>query len=112
MTNLQPETDDIHATKFEFQIANSEYHFFVITGPNMGGKTIYLKMIALLQVLAQVRAVTLHLVDLFIISPSFQLGCFVPAKKAQFRVTDKILSRIGFGDRIECNLSGFVLEVR
>lgn len=41
----------------------------------------------------------------------FQLGCFVPAKSAQFRLTDKILSRIGFGDRIEFNLSGFVLEV-
>ncbi|KAJ6645464.1 MutS protein like 4 [Pseudolycoriella hygida] len=74
-------------------IANSEYHFFVITGPNMGGKTIYLKMIAMLQILAQ-------------------LGCFVPARKAQFRLTDKILSRIGFGDRTECNLSGFVLEMR
>ncbi|XP_037047963.1 mutS protein homolog 4-like [Bradysia coprophila] len=74
-------------------IANSEYHFFVITGPNMGGKTIYLKMIAMLQILAQ-------------------LGCFVPARTAQFRLTDKILSRIGFGDRIECNLSGFVLEMR
>lgn len=58
----------------------------------MGGKTIYLKMIAMLQILAQ-------------------LGCFVPAKSAQFRLTDKILSRIGFGDRIEFDLSGFVLEV-
>lgn len=44
-------------------------------------------------------------------SVSFQLGCYVPARTAQFRLTDKILSRIGFGDRIECNLSGFVLEV-
>lgn len=53
--------------KIWFQIANSEYHFFIITGPNMGGKTIYLKMIAMLQVLAQVRK------SLFIVEIAFFL---------------------------------------
>lgn len=40
-----------------------------------------------------------------------QLGCYVPAQSAQFRVTDRILSRIGFNDSIEKNLSTFMLEV-
>lgn len=37
-----------------FQIATSDYNFFIITGPNMSGKTVYIKMIAILQVMAQV----------------------------------------------------------
>lgn len=59
----------------------------------MGGKTIYIKTIALLQIIAQ-------------------LGCFVPAKSAQFRLCDKIFSRIGFNDNIEQGASSFVVEMR
>lgn len=58
----------------------------------MGGKTVYIKMIAILQIMAQ-------------------LGCFVPAKSAQFRIADRIFSRMGFNDCIEQNASSFVLEV-
>ena len=38
-----------------------------------------------------------------------QLGCFVPADFAQFRITDAIFSRIGTSDSIECNASTFML---
>lgn len=41
----------------------------------------------------------------------FQLGCYVPAKSAQFRITDRIFSRMGFNDSIEKNLSTFMMEV-
>lgn len=41
----------------------------------------------------------------------FQLGCYVPAKSAQFRITDRMFSRMGFNDSIEKNLSTFMLEV-
>lgn len=37
-----------------FQIATPEYNFFIITGPNMSGKTVYIKTIAVLQIMAQV----------------------------------------------------------
>jgi DNA mismatch repair ATPase MutS len=38
-----------------------------------------------------------------------QLGCFVPANFAQFRIADAIFSRIGTSDSIECNASTFML---
>ncbi|XP_055320057.1 mutS protein homolog 4-like [Sitodiplosis mosellana] len=73
-------------------IATPEYNFFIITGPNMSGKTVYIKTIAVLQIMAQ-------------------LGCYVPAKSAQFRITDRIFSRMGFNDSIEKNLSTFMMEM-
>lgn len=59
----------------------------------MAGKTVYIKMVATLQILAQ-------------------MGCWVPASKAHFRMCDKILSRIGFEDSIEQNASSFTVEMR
>lgn len=41
----------------------------------------------------------------------FQIGCFVPAKSAEFRICDRLYARIGFNDNIEQNLSSFVKEV-
>lgn len=38
----------------QFQIGTPDYNFYIITGPNMSGKTVYLKMIAILQIMAQV----------------------------------------------------------
>lgn len=74
-------------------LATFEYNFFIVTGPNMSGKTIYLKTIALMQIMAQV-------------------GCYVPARSAQFRLCDKLFTRIGFNDSLGQNASSFVLEVR
>lgn len=73
-------------------LANPEYNFFVISGNNMCGKTTYIKMIAVLQILAQ-------------------MGCNVPAKSAKMRICDKIFSRIGFEDKIDENLSSFTAEM-
>ena len=56
------------------------------------GKTTYLKQVALLQIMAQV-------------------GCFVPAVYASFRLTSQIFSRIGSDDDISSNSSTFMLEV-
>uniref|UniRef100_H2YI01 DNA mismatch repair proteins mutS family domain-containing protein n=1 Tax=Ciona savignyi TaxID=51511 RepID=H2YI01_CIOSA len=68
-------------------------NFSIITGPNMSGKSTYLKMIALLQIVAQI-------------------GCFVPAEFASFRIADQIFSRIGSDDDMETNSSTFVLEMK
>lgn len=59
----------------------------------MSGKTIYIKMIAIIQIMGQI-------------------GCFVPAKSAKLRLTDKIFSRIGFQDNIEQSASSFTVELR
>lgn len=59
----------------------------------MSGKTIYIKMIPMIQIMAQI-------------------GCFVPAKNAMLRITDKLFSRIGFQDSIEQSASSFTVELR
>lgn len=58
----------------------------------MSGKSTYLKQIVLLQIMAQ-------------------LGCFVPAKQAMFRITNLVFCKIVTRDDIECNASTFSLEV-
>ncbi|CAI8056057.1 MutS protein homolog 4 [Geodia barretti] len=73
--------------------ASRESNFILITGPNMSGKTTYLKQVALLQIMAQV-------------------GSFVPAVYASFRVTSQIFSRVGSDDDISSNSSTFMLEMR
>ena len=40
-----------------------------------------------------------------------QIGCFIPAEYASFRVADRIYSRIGSDDDIETNASTFMVEV-
>lgn len=74
------------------QVASIPYNFQTITGPNMSGKTIYLKQIVLLHIMAQI-------------------GCYVPATKAEFRIADHIFCRLGVRDDIEYNASTFTLEV-
>ena len=57
-----------------------------------GGKSTYLRQVALLQIMAQI-------------------GSFVPAQFASFKITDQIFSRIGSNDDMESNSSTFTLEV-
>ncbi|CAG0890009.1 unnamed protein product [Darwinula stevensoni] len=71
---------------------SKETTFLVVTGPNMSGKSTYLKQVALLQIMAQI-------------------GSFVPAEFATFRPADQILTRMGFQDNMEANASTFKLEV-
>ncbi|XP_059612168.1 mutS protein homolog 4-like [Phlebotomus argentipes] len=73
--------------------ATSDYNFFMITGPNMGGKTVYIKTVAMLQIMAQI-------------------GAFVPATQATFRICDKLFSRMGFEDTVQRGVSNFDHEVR
>lgn len=53
----------------------------------------------------------MELLILCLLSFKFQLGCYVPAHYAQFRITDRIFSRMGFNDSLEKNLSTFMMEV-
>ncbi|XP_028395701.1 mutS protein homolog 4-like [Dendronephthya gigantea] len=68
-------------------------NFVIITGPNMSGKSTYLKQIALLQIMAQI-------------------GSFVPAEYASFRIARQLFTRIGSDDDIETNSSTFMLEMK
>jgi hypothetical protein len=73
--------------------ASEDHRFHIITGCNMSGKSTYIRIIALLQVVAQI-------------------GCFVPADYACFSIRDNIFSRISTDDNIEENLSTFAVEMR
>jgi len=64
----------------------------VLTGPNMSGKSTYMKQIALISIMAQI-------------------GSFVPAKKANLSVIDKYLTRIGASDDILTGQSTFMVEM-
>ncbi len=63
----------------------------IITGPNMAGKSTYLRQVALICLIAQ-------------------MGCFVPANSAKIGVLDQIFTRIGASDDLARNLSTFMIE--
>jgi DNA mismatch repair protein MutS len=66
---------------------------FVVTGPNMGGKSTYLRQIALITTLAQ-------------------LGSYVPAHAATIGVVDRIFARLGASDDLHEGESTFMVEMR
>ncbi|ACV10645.1 DNA mismatch repair protein MutS [Halorhabdus utahensis DSM 12940] len=64
----------------------------VITGPNMSGKSTYMRQVALISILAQV-------------------GSFVPAESADLRIVDRVFTRVGASDDIAGGRSTFMVEM-
>ena len=64
----------------------------LLTGPNMGGKSTYLRQAALLVILAQ-------------------MGCFVPAQRMRLGLVDRIYTRIGASDNVAEGRSTFMVEM-
>ncbi len=71
---------------------NSEQRMLVITGPNMGGKSTYMRQIALITLMAQI-------------------GSCVPATEAQIGLTDQIFTRMGSSDDLAGGRSTFMVEM-
>ena len=73
-------------------VLSEKEKFVVLTGPNMSGKSTYMKQVALISIMAQI-------------------GSHVPAKEAKLSVVDKYLTRIGASDDILSGQSTFMVEM-
>ena len=71
---------------------NEDRQIIILTGPNMAGKSAFLRQSALIVLLAQI-------------------GCFVPAKAAKIGLVDKIFTRVGASDNISRGESTFMVEM-
>jgi DNA mismatch repair protein MutS len=77
----------------DVDLNGSTRQLVILTGPNMGGKSTYLRQTALLPLLAQA-------------------GSFVPAKDAKIPVVDRIFARVGASDNIARGQSTFMVEMQ
>ncbi|MFI0434284.1 MAG: DNA mismatch repair protein MutS [Parachlamydiaceae bacterium] len=71
---------------------DKEQRLLLITGPNMAGKSTYLRQVALIVIMAQI-------------------GSYVPAKKAHIGIVDKVFTRIGASDDLSRGQSTFMVEM-
>ncbi|MCI1964902.1 MAG: DNA mismatch repair protein MutS [Oscillospiraceae bacterium] len=76
----------------DVELDRGENRVAIITGPNMAGKSTYMRQIALIAVMAQV-------------------GCFVPAASAEVGVVDAIFTRVGASDDLASGQSTFMVEM-
>jgi DNA mismatch repair protein MutS len=74
-------------------LASGREHLWVLSGPNMAGKSTFLRQVALAVVMAQ-------------------MGSYVPARAARIGVVDRVLSRVGASDNLAGGESTFMVEMR
>ncbi len=84
-TSLQFVPNDTH-------LDENENRFMIITGPNMAGKSTYMRQTAIITLLAH-------------------LGCFVPAEDADICLCDRLFTRVGASDDLSAGQSTFMLEM-
>src|SRR6202007_566421 len=76
----------------DLYLNNTTHNILLLTGPNMGGKSTYLRQTALIVILAQ-------------------MGSFVPARSAKLSVVDRVFTRIGASDNLARGRSTFMVEM-
>ena len=88
-------TEEEHAGRFipnDLYMNNTSDLILIVTGPNMGGKSTYLRQAALISLMAQ-------------------MGSFVPAARAKLPILDRIFTRIGASDNLARGRSTFMVEM-
>lgn len=80
-------------TPNDCKLNNNDQQIILLTGPNMAGKSVYLRQVGLIVLLAQI-------------------GSFVPASKAKIGIVDRIFTRVGASDNITAGESTFLVEMQ
>ena len=83
---------DVPFTPNDTYLDLKENRLLMITGPNMSGKSTFMRQVALITLMAQI-------------------GCFVPARSARIGVVDKIFTRVGASDDLSAGQSTFMVEM-
>ena len=76
----------------DVELSNDDTRVMVLTGPNMAGKSTYLRQVSLITLMAQI-------------------GSFIPADSAHISIVDRIFSRVGAQDHLQKGMSTFMVEM-